>query len=303
MKSRLLPVLVIAMLCAALPAHACINESRKGFRYEGLGAMNAEGARLVRHLVTPASQTALVPWSRQVIKSARHQPSFDNLNDLAVVLIRHGRHAEAVTLLQFLERSYPGRYPTAANIGTAYELLGQNHNALKWILEGIKRNPDGHHGTEWLHVHILKAKMGQLPSAAPGKSILNLDFGKEITPKLRKPLLVDNAGRPLSMADLTRALRYQLTERIQFVAAPDAMVAGLLLDWANLELMGGSAASASVLFDAALRYGSAEAATIALRRPLVAEMVAAQKKKHEQREACIAMVEEEGGPFDECFQP
>ena len=89
-----------------------------------------------------------------------------------------------------------------------------------------------------------------------------------------------NTGKPLSLFALGNAVRYQLLERIEFVAAPDQTVAGLLLDWANLELLAGSVESADVLYDAAIRYGSNDARTIALRKTQVAKILAEAKTKH-----------------------
>jgi hypothetical protein len=83
------------------------------------------------------------------------------------------------------------------------------------------------------------------------------------------------------------ALRYQLTERIWFVPAPDKMVAGMLLDWANLELLAGSVESADVLYDAAIRYGIKEDRTISLRRKKVANILSrARKNPNPQKGDC-----------------
>ncbi len=69
------------------------------------------------------------------------QVDFTNRNDYAVALVYLGRYDEAISLLQRLEKETPGHYATAANLGTAYELSGNNELALKWIKEGIRRNP------------------------------------------------------------------------------------------------------------------------------------------------------------------
>ena len=62
-------------------------------------------------------------------------------NDAAVQQLMHHNAAQAVAMLKDTEKQHPGIYFTAANLGTAYELSGDDENALKWILEGIKRNP------------------------------------------------------------------------------------------------------------------------------------------------------------------
>jgi tetratricopeptide (TPR) repeat protein len=272
-------VALIAALAASLPARACINEVGTNHRGEVVSLVTHAGQQLKPLLYTANSNSNLLHRAGEVVDRARAEYSFENLNNLAVVLIRLGRLPEAVKLLQYLERTYPGHYQTAANIGTAFELLGQHEDALKWIREGIKRNPDDHHGTEWLHIHILKEKLGRNPTAGTGRSILNLEFGKEAMPRRPANFPVDAAGKSLSLVKVGTALRYQLLERVAFVDAPDAMMAGLLLDWANLELLAGTVESADVLYDAAMRYGSTEKATIALRKGQVAKVLAGIKAK------------------------
>jgi len=266
-----------AALAAAVPASACINESgtnKHGYYVMPVGYV---GERLKPYLVTPPDKSELVEWSGYVVADARKKPNFSNLIDLSAVLIRFGKLPEAVRLLQFLEQKYPGKYQIASNIGTAYELMGRNEDALKWITEGMRRNPEDHFGTEWLHAEILKAKLGQIPNPAQNRSILNLDFGNETMPKRPTALPLANKGKQASLFDVGIALRYQLLERIKFVAAPDPMVAGMLLDWANLELLAGSVESADVLYDAALRYGSKEGPLIKLRKKQVALILAEAK--------------------------
>ena len=279
MKYRSSSLVLIAFLAVSLPIRACINETGTNRRGERIDPFVRAGQRLQPLLVTPTTKAASITWSKHVIETARKQPSFDSLNDLAVVLIRFGRLPEAVRLLQFLERKYPDHYETAANVGTAYELMGRNEDALNWILEGIKRNPEDHYGTEWLHVQILKGKLGQLPKPTPGLSILNLDFGNDAMPRRPARLPVGNTGKQLSLYEVGLAVRYQLIERIQFVSAPDPTIASLVLDWANLELLAGTVESADVLYDAAVRYGSTEARTIAIRKAQVGKILAEAKGK------------------------
>jgi tetratricopeptide (TPR) repeat protein len=253
--------------------------------------MGYTGQHLKPSLTTRTNWDALIAWSNHVVASVRKSPSFNNLIDLSAVLIHFGRLPEAVQLLKFIEHKYPDKYQTASNIGTAYELLGKNEEALKWIREGIRRNPDDHFGTEWLHVQILNAKLGRIPSTAPGRSILNLDFGKDAMPRRPENVPLGNDGKPLALYSLGNALRYQLLERIKFVPAPDPIVAGLLLDWANLELLAGAVESADVLYDAAVRYGINDGPTILMRKKQVGQILAHAKKyptaKTGQCELCV----------------
>jgi len=274
-----IPFIFTAVLAVSFTASACINVAGTNRKGEFVMPVGYIGKRLEPYLVTPTDKSELVEWSGYVVADARKAPTLYHLIDLSAVLIRFGKLPEAVKLLQFMEQRYPGHYQTASNIGTAYELMGRNEDALKWISEGMKRNPEDHYGTEWLHAQILKAKLRQIQAPAPGRSILNLDFGNEAMPKRPAALPIGNKGKQASIFDVGIALRYQLVERIKFVAAPDPMVAGMLLDWANLELLSGSLESADVLYDAAIRYGSKELPTIKLRKELVARILDEAKTK------------------------
>jgi hypothetical protein len=151
-------------------------------------------------------------------------------------------------------------------------------------------------GTEWLHVHILKAKLGRLPKAAPSRSILNLDFGNELMPSRPPRLPAGNAGKQLTLFDVAQALRYQLFERTELVAAPDPIVAALLLDWANLELLAGTMESADALYDAAVRYGSTEGRTIAIRKSQVVRILALARAEPSHLEGRCELCEPPGRP-------
>ena len=98
-------------------------------------------------------------------RNLRGAQGFNERSDYAVALMYLGRSGEAIKLLQALEKEQPGQYFVAANLGTAFELSGNNEEALHWIKEGIRRNPDSHEGTEWLHATILEAKIAHEKNA------------------------------------------------------------------------------------------------------------------------------------------
>ena len=49
-------------------------------------------------------------------------------------------------------KKYPNEYVVIANLGTTYELMGNNEKALEYIKKGMKLNPRSHNGSEWIHV-------------------------------------------------------------------------------------------------------------------------------------------------------
>jgi len=182
--------------------------------------------------------------------SLRGASGFNDRSDYSVALMYLGRNDEAVELLQQLEKEKPGQYFIAANLGTAYELSWQNEEALRWINEGIRRNPNSHESTEWLHARILEAKIAQQknPDHFKKHSVLELDpdaIGKVITIGQVK----------LSAEELVDTIEYQLAERLEFVKPPDPAVASLLFDYAAIEARTVTLESAEKILQMAVEYG------------------------------------------------
>lgn len=140
----------------------------------------------------------------------------DETTDYAVALLRLGRIAEAIAVLEALEAATPGRYATAANLGTAYELAGRVAEALTWITRGLALNPAAHQGTEWLHAAILRAKLRA-----------------QENPEWFARHGVLHGERPRAPAEVLRAIDHQLSERLVFVRPEDAVVCDLYFEAAR----------------------------------------------------------------------
>lgn len=182
-----------------------------------------------------------------------------NQSDYCVALLYLGRTQEAVERLEKLEQEHPGQYFIAANLGTAYELAGRNEEALRWINEGIKRNPASHEGTEWLHAKILEAKLAQQEDSEyfATHSVLNLDPAKLSAEAISET-------QTMSLDEMARAIEQQLAERMQFVKPPDAAVASLLYDFAAIDARRNSLESATRVLQLAIEYGYPKARADAL---------------------------------------
>lgn len=229
--------LVVALLLAASTAHACTNI--RGVTLEGDYRM-ASGESHVdllrkRMVAQPSSKLATLAGGQKdhyelEVDFVAH-PEAAELD--AVRDILNGEYAAAIEKLEALESAHPGNYSTAANLGTAYELAGDNKNALHWITEGMKRNENSHYGTEWLHKKILEAKvaMENDPSYLNNNHILS--FSEDRNPN--KPYAYEYDGRVFHYEELLKALHYQLGERMLFVKPDDAVVADLLYSFAVLE--------------------------------------------------------------------
>ena len=168
------------------------------------------------------------------------------LSDKGLILILQKKYKDALALYQFIEKAAPGRYSTAANMGTLYELMGDNEKALYWIRKSVEINPKSHEESEWLHVKILEAKL-KGKSAYNGAFLLGTDFGAQAMPITK--LTTTELRR------LEKSLFFQLTERMSFIKPKDPIVATLLFELANIKLLLKKNAQAKEIYAKALEYG------------------------------------------------
>lgn len=149
----------------------------------------------------------------------------DYLSDKGYVLIVQGKYDEALKLYLEIEKIKPNRYSTASNIGTLYELMGENQKAYEWIKKSIEINPESHDGSEWLHLKILEAKIQKLQNPS-GQFFINTNFGTEIIPKTKLEYK--------KLEQLRNALYFQLNERVSFIKTKDKIISILLFELGNI---------------------------------------------------------------------
>ena len=260
--------LLLAILLQSPSAYACLQGEEgtlstllvgKDVKVEGVSASD-----FAKSFVTHAHPGY---WER--VRSMAESKKPQHRNNMAVALIHLGRVAEAIPILEEVERQSPGLYLTAANLGTAYELVGDNRRALQWIREGVQRNPDSHEATEWLHVKILEAKLAleSNPAWLSTNSVLGVDLSAQTDENRKHAPVMDHLGRTKSQAEVETALVYQLHERMEFVRPPDPVVADLLLALSNLMGRTRSEEHARLVRDLAYNYGAAQTAPATSNQP------------------------------------
>ncbi len=184
----------------------------------------------------------------------------DEVSDelIGVTMVLNGEYSDAINVFQQIEENTPGRYTTAANLGTAYELNGQLEDALKWVSEGINRNPDSHLGTEWLHVEIIKSliRLRDDPDYFESNHIL------EIPEIVSKDWLLKIGGNEFTLTEVMAALDYQLKERMIFIKPPDPVVADLLYSYGLLEARTRIVETGIPLLKLSLQYGFSDLSSI-----------------------------------------
>jgi len=151
---------------------------------------------------------------------------FKLLSDYGLHLVQAGKVKEALVIFEKMAELHPNEYSIIANLGTTYELSGQNEKALEYIRKGIQINPNSHGGSEWIHVKILEAKIAleKDPGYLSNHTVLNLNSNQKQSQKVFDQLYIQLQERvPFSpketnpiMADLFIDLGDYYFETISF---------------------------------------------------------------------------------------
>ncbi|KUJ63268.1 hypothetical protein AR687_03700 [Flavobacteriaceae bacterium CRH] len=234
---------VIVFILVSFKAFACLNGETK---------ILANGVEVYHddHKVVPKGHEFYKENFSKLISDLesayKRTGDIDYLSDKGYVLIIQRKYDEALKLYINIEKIEPHRYSTASNIGTLYELKGENEKAYEWIKKAIKINPESHNGSEWLHLKILEAKIKNLKNIS-GTFLINTSFGLEKNPKTK---LTSN-----ELAILEKALYYQLNERITFIKPKDAIISVLLFELANIVKINKDDLSATEIYELSKKYG------------------------------------------------
>jgi LPXTG-motif cell wall-anchored protein len=213
---------VLIFLTSAISSMACLNEYHT--LKNGLILYDTEQSSVgIEYWKTEIDTAELIKESDKFLAAYHRSDSLEYYSDYAVTLTYLGELERAKSIYLEIEAKSPNLYNTAANLGTVYELLGQNDSALYWIEKGIELNPESHEGSEWIHVCILKHKLEYGDEA--NFSVLGLDFGENEMPEnIHNYDLDEYAGDII----------YQLKERTLFVKPPNQIVGSLYADLADI---------------------------------------------------------------------
>ncbi len=169
----------------------------------------------------------------------------------AVVSMLKGDYNKSINSLLELNKIEPNRYSIASNLGTAYELNKDPKEALKWISEGIKRDPNSHYGTEWLHVLILKTKLKLQRDTNYLKKHHIIALPDKF--KLEDNVTVDK--KIIAIKNIKSAIFYQLNERVIFIKPKNSIVADLLYTLARIEAQTSNVEQGIELLKLSKEYG------------------------------------------------
>lgn len=166
------------------------------------------------------------------------KPSLQNLTDYTLNLLRAGKTKEALEIFKQLSAKFPDEHVFHAYLGMAYELNGDNQNALKHAKKALKLDQYAHEESEWIHIKILEAKIAleKDPNYLKNHTVLSLTLEQEKSEKVAKQLMI------------------QVKERFPFYKAPDAIMADLLQDLGDCYAETQSYEYAATFYEIAINY-------------------------------------------------
>ena len=233
--------------------------------YQSFGKIYANMIKSTIEEETPQSKLEYILEKRNETASSADESSEDD----AVILMLQGKYEESIKKLLKLNELHSNKYSIASNLGTAYELNGENKKALKWITEGIKRDANSHYGTEWLHQLILQLKIEEHQN----KNLLQTKRAIPLPTKFNLDTNITINNQTHTISDIRKAITYQLEERLIFVKPKEQIVADLLYTNARIEAQVSTVEEALKYLELAELYGFANPKLLAEKRAYYQDIV------------------------------
>jgi tetratricopeptide (TPR) repeat protein len=236
-------LLLLISFTFTAPLQACLNEYR--ISAGGKVTVADEYAYLPSGHIGPESFAFYEDALKELDSLWHATHNVDHYSDYGVYLVYLGRYEEAKNVFIEIEKLHPGKYATAANLGTVFELLGENEKALQWIRKAVAIDPASHNHSEWIHVKILEGKVSD--EKLTSMFLLNTTFGEDSIPQ--------STLTETELKKLRDGLFYQLEERMSFIREPDPIVALLLFELGNIVAITDDLNSAMAIYERAEAYG------------------------------------------------
>jgi tetratricopeptide (TPR) repeat protein len=186
-------------------------------------------------------------YPKSLLESYKETKDYKYLSDYAWELVKNGQTKEAIDTLESLLKTHPNEYNILANLGTAYEIVGNNTKALEVLTKAVSINKDSHYGSEWIHLNILKHKINN--ESFPIEKII--DLGIDVS---NSQWNTATWNYKIPADSLLKSIAYQLHERIGFIAPKDKIIGRLVFDFAEIIAKTKSKEEALPFYDYAMYY-------------------------------------------------
>ncbi len=239
-------LILLLLIFSSYNTYACLNlpiTNPMTNYYENTGLNSVH----IPYGHTFKSDSFLLVQLKKINQDYVKNKNIDALITKGVLLILLKRYDEAIKLyIKLYKQIDYDNYSIASNLGTAYELIGDNKNAYKWMTRAIVADPSSHFNSEWIHINILNLKLNKNPIIT-SNALIEVDFGL-----LDKPITSISKD---SLDELKRAIFFQLEERMSFIKPKDPIIAHLLFDLANINFLLNDSSSALQIYNLSKQYG------------------------------------------------
>jgi hypothetical protein len=87
----------------------------------------------------------------------------DDTADLGAIYVRLGEAGKAVTHLRPAQRAHPNHFQIAANLGTAWQMIGDLREAVSCLEQSVRLAPGKHLLAEEYHLKLVRARLHKTP--------------------------------------------------------------------------------------------------------------------------------------------
>ncbi len=188
-----------------------------------------------------------VGFSDTPLEKYKKTKDYKYLSDYAWELVKRKETKQAIIILDSLLKTHPNEYNILANLGTAYEIAGNNTKALELLTKAVAINKNSHYGSEWIHLNILKHKINN--EAFPIEKIIGLGIEN-----YNSQWNTATWAHTIPVDSLLKSIAYQLHERIRFIAPKDKIIGRLIFDFAAIISKTKSKEEALPFYDYAMYY-------------------------------------------------
>jgi tetratricopeptide (TPR) repeat protein len=171
------PGFVLLLVLACFPASARAGIYYSGEKYATLPAQWRGfllDQRLLRNIavaappggdVSPLRARYLEEANKLRQRAEKEKLGADEWSDLGALLIRLGDAAHAAEFLRSAQQEHPTHFQIAANLGTAWQLLGEMERALDCLKQAVQLAPGRDLPFEEAHFHLVQMRMRQRRTA------------------------------------------------------------------------------------------------------------------------------------------
>lgn len=265
---QIIPFLVVCFLLIPTAVFSCFNEYHPS-------EMPFANGKVDLYKLIYSDKTHIPYWhygfdemdelrlqSAALLKKGLKNLDYKELSDYAVLQMKIDDKEQGLSILEKLYAEHPDEYNIIANLGTAYEIMGQDQKALDLLKKAVAINPISHYGSEWIHINILEQKLG----AKQYDKIINLGVKDFSTWIIDKSYIFPRPADSLKIQ-----IAYQLHERIGFIKAPDSVISHLILDFADIIAKTDVRDSATIFYNYAIHYNSLLQNTVDERKKALSE--------------------------------